>query len=311
MTWINGRHTLKFGLDIRRMRAGSDLGFIGGDNYGNFGFDGTFSGVPMGDFLLGLPVETAFAIVKNDNDGRTTHYAYYAQDSFRVSPRLTLEFGLRYEYHPSYRDSGGNIGNFDPSVAKSGRVVFPTGTEANLAPGYLQSFNACPEIGSTEGPSANGAPCTPGDVGQPGRHSRRSALCAEAALSAPRRFCLPAVRGRQNRGARRIRRLQRHRARQRVLLADRHAAVGRAAVPQSRCERQADFRLAEHQRRRQRHLRPRISATPTSEPPTPFTSKIPTRSNGTCRSTATWAAARGCGFPISGSVRCRWSGRRT
>ncbi len=161
VTWINGRHTLKFGLDIRRMRAGSDLGFIGGDNYGNYSFDGTFSSVPMGDFLLGLPVETAFAIVKNDNDGRTTHYAYYAQDSFRMSPRLTLEFGLRYEYHPSYRDSGGNIGNFDPSVPKSGRVVFPTGTEANLAPGYLQSFNACPEIGSTEGPSANGAPCTP------------------------------------------------------------------------------------------------------------------------------------------------------
>lgn len=161
LTWIKGRHTLKFGGDIRHMRAGSDLGFIGGDNYGNFSFDGTFSRNAIGDFLLGLPVGTAFAVVKNDNDGRTNHYAVYAQDSFRVSQKLTLEFGLRYEYHPSYRDAGGNIGNFDPSVPRSGRVVYPTGYEANLAPGYLASFNACPELNSTKGPDANGAPCTP------------------------------------------------------------------------------------------------------------------------------------------------------
>lgn len=161
LTWTKGRHTLKFGGDIRRLRAGSDLGFIGGDNYGNFDFDGTFSGAAFGDFLLGIPNQTEFAIVKNDNDGRTTHYAFYAQDSFRVSPSFTLKFGLRYEYHPSYRDSGGNIGNFDPSVPKSGRVVYPTGTEDNLAPGYLASFNACPELNSTAGPTINGAPCTP------------------------------------------------------------------------------------------------------------------------------------------------------
>lgn len=161
LTWIKGRHTMKFGGDIRHMRAGSALGFIGGDNYGNFSFDGTFSQSAIGDFLLGLPVGTAYAIVKNDNDGLTNHYAVYAQDSYRVSPKLTLEFGLRYEYHPSYKDSGGNIGNFDPSIPKSGRVVYPTGTEANLAPGYLASFNACPAFNSTTGPSANGAPCTP------------------------------------------------------------------------------------------------------------------------------------------------------
>jgi hypothetical protein len=161
LSWTRGRHTMKFGLDIRKIRAATDLGFIGGDNYGNFSFDGTFSKVPMGDFLLGLPVSSAFAVVKNDNDGRTTHYAYYAQDSFRFSPRLTLEFGLRYEYHPSYQDAGGNIGNFDPSLLKSGKVIYPTGTESNLAPGFLQSFNACPQLGSSSGPSANGAPCTP------------------------------------------------------------------------------------------------------------------------------------------------------
>lgn len=161
LTWNKGRHTMKFGVDIRKMQAGSALGFLSGDNYGNFDFSGIFSNAPMGDLLLGYPNTTSYAIVKNDNDGKTNHYAFYAQDSYRASSRLTLEFGLRYEYHPSYRDSGGNIGNFDPSVLKSGMVIYPTGAEGNLAPGYLASFNACPQLNSKEGPSANGAPCTP------------------------------------------------------------------------------------------------------------------------------------------------------
>src|SRR5262249_56718479 len=46
-------------------------------------------------------------------------------------------------------------------VAKSGLVVYPNGAESTLSKGFLQSFNACPTYNSTEGPSANGAPCTP------------------------------------------------------------------------------------------------------------------------------------------------------
>jgi hypothetical protein len=93
--------------------------------------------------------------VSQDNDGSAQHYALFAQDSFQAGRNLTLEYGLRWEYHPAYEDASGNIGNFDPSVARSGRVIYPTGKENLLAPGYLASFNACP------GPNANGAPCTP------------------------------------------------------------------------------------------------------------------------------------------------------
>ncbi|MCG3161262.1 MAG: hypothetical protein JMDDDDMK_02413 [Acidobacteria bacterium] len=155
LTWTKGRHTMKYGFDVRWIRAVSPLGFIGADNYGNSTFDGTFTGNDFADFLLGIPVRTSYAIIQQDNDGRTTHYHFFGQDSFRVSQKLTLEFGLRYEYHPSYTDAGGNIGNFDPSVPKSGRVVYPTGKQNLLAPGFLKTFNACPA------PAANGAPCTP------------------------------------------------------------------------------------------------------------------------------------------------------
>ncbi|MEP7273510.1 MAG: TonB-dependent receptor, partial [Acidobacteriota bacterium] len=155
VTWTKGRHTMKYGFDVRGIRAVTALGFIGADNYGNSDFDGTFSGSDFGDFLLGIPIRTSFAIIQQDNDGRTRHYHFYGQDSFRVNQKLTLEFGLRYEYHPAYTDASGNIGNFDTSVARSGRVVYPTGKESLLAPGFLKTFNACPA------PAANGANCTP------------------------------------------------------------------------------------------------------------------------------------------------------
>ena len=161
VTWSKGKHTVKFGFDYRHIEAVDPLGFIGGDNYGNFQFDGTFSHAAFGDFLLGLPVQTGFDNVQQDNDGRSSHYNGYIQDSFRVSTKLTLEYGLRFEFHPGYTDASGNIGNFDPSYAKSGAVVYPDGYSNLLATGFLQSANACPIYGSTAGPSLNGAPCMP------------------------------------------------------------------------------------------------------------------------------------------------------
>jgi hypothetical protein len=60
-----------------------------------------------------------------------------------LSPQLTLSYGLRYELHPGYYDKYGDIGNFDPSVALAGRVIYPTGKQDLLAQGFLASANAC------------------------------------------------------------------------------------------------------------------------------------------------------------------------
>jgi Carboxypeptidase regulatory-like domain/TonB dependent receptor len=160
-TWTLGRHTIKFGFDIRKLKAVSPLDFIGGDNYGNFNFTGGFTGDAFGDFLLGLPSNTGIDTVVHDNYGLAMQYGIYAQDSYRVTPRLTLEYGLRWEYHPAYTDEYGNIGNFNPAIPKSGQVIYPDGAQSTLAPLFLASFDACPTLGSTAGLSANGAPCTP------------------------------------------------------------------------------------------------------------------------------------------------------
>jgi outer membrane receptor protein involved in Fe transport len=157
VTWIKGRHTLKMGIDFRRLIGQSSLGFTTGNNYGDFSFSGNLAGEPFADFLLGTPVSSSIAILSRDNDGRATHYKTYFQDTIRVSKKLTMDIGVRYELHPGYADAGLNIGNFDRTVPVTGKVVIMSDPKAKefLAPGALLSFNACP------GAPINGVPCTP------------------------------------------------------------------------------------------------------------------------------------------------------
>ncbi|MDX2150056.1 MAG: carboxypeptidase-like regulatory domain-containing protein [Bryobacteraceae bacterium] len=157
MTWIRGRHTFKWGIDVRRLRAETNISFITGDSYGEFAFNGNFTGHPWGDFLLGAPVQSSIADLQIDNDGRATHYKAYIQDSFRVSSKLTLDYGLRWEFHPGYIDAGLNTGNFDRNVPVTGRVIIQSDPRAPsfIGPGVRASINACP------GQPINGVPCTP------------------------------------------------------------------------------------------------------------------------------------------------------
>jgi Carboxypeptidase regulatory-like domain/TonB dependent receptor len=162
LTWSRDHHNLKFGADVRRLQAEEPLNFFGADQYGTFGFNtGTnFTGQEFADFLIGTPQTTGYDVSKADTDGFSYHYGFYAQDEWKVSSRLNVSYGLRYEYHPAFHDLGGNIGNFDPSVPLSGRVIYPDGFAANLSADFLDSFDAC-GVGQSTGPAANGAPCTP------------------------------------------------------------------------------------------------------------------------------------------------------
>ena len=165
LTWVRGQHTFKFGMDMRKIRAITPLGFFGADNYGTFSFNGMFTGNDFADFLLGLPNESDVDNVTQDNDGITHQWAIYGQDSFRVGSRLTLDYGLRWEYHPGYTDASGNIGNFNDHIARSGQVIYPDGFASILSPPFLQSFDACPNSAipatASDPVSINGAPCTP------------------------------------------------------------------------------------------------------------------------------------------------------
>ena len=189
LTWTKGRHTLKFGGDIRRLRAQTSLGFTGSDNYGNFDFDGRYSGSDFADFLLGLPYHSSYASVKQDNDGVAKHYGFFAQDSFKATSRLTLEYGIRWEYHPPFTDNGSDITNFDRSVPLTGRVIIPSTQQALdiTAPGFLQSINACP------GPSFQRHSLHAVPASRQSRVAEYTAFRPEERLQPSIRFCLPPI----------------------------------------------------------------------------------------------------------------------
>ncbi|HEX6772719.1 MAG TPA: TonB-dependent receptor [Acidobacteriaceae bacterium] len=167
LSWSLGAHQLRFGLDIRTLEAITPLGFNGSDNYGTFQYNtsnssGLFTGVDFADFLLGLPYQTFYDVVQEDNDGKSTHYHFFGQDQWKATPNLTLSYGLRYELHPGYYDVHGDIGNFNPAIARSGSVIYPDGAAKLLATSFLASANACTPYGTTSGGSViNGSPCMP------------------------------------------------------------------------------------------------------------------------------------------------------
>jgi hypothetical protein len=169
LIWSKGNHTFKFGADVQHLQAITPLGFNGSDNYGTYTFDdgnasqGAFTGVDFADFLLGIPDATFYDVVAEDNDGVSNHYHFFGQDEWRVNPRLTLSYGLRYELHPGYYDVHGDIGNFDPSLALAGRVIYPQGKQSLLAQAFLASANACDPDGidMVNNATVNGAPCMP------------------------------------------------------------------------------------------------------------------------------------------------------
>jgi hypothetical protein len=150
LSWVLGRHSLKFGADIRKLGYNDGLYFNGSDDFGNFTFQsGAFSGNAFADFLLGLPYSSSFAVTGPDLDERVSHFQIFGQDEWRVSGRLTLNVGLRWELHPPFSEASGNISNYDRTT---GDVIIPDHA-LPPAPGFAGSINACP--GST-----TAFPCT-------------------------------------------------------------------------------------------------------------------------------------------------------
>jgi hypothetical protein len=124
VSWRHKKHNMRYGLDVRRVHADS----IGGNNpLGSFTFTGyateqpsdqagttqTGSGSGFADFLLGLPASTAIQAGLYKIYLRENVFDWYAQDDYRVSSNVTLNFGLRYEYFAPYTEKNNRLVNLD------------------------------------------------------------------------------------------------------------------------------------------------------------------------------------------------------
>jgi hypothetical protein len=139
VTWIKGKHTIKFGVDIRRV-AYLDLESFGGSNdFGSFTFDqGIFTGNAFANLLLGLPTKTYVAQSGPDVHAHAIQTGVYGQDEWRLNDRLTLTFGLRWQVLPPFVSDLANLTAFD---VRNGGIIIPSGNQPR--PGFLETINTC------------------------------------------------------------------------------------------------------------------------------------------------------------------------
>jgi hypothetical protein len=122
VTWTRGNHSFKFGADFKRI-SDHDDNVYGNYRSGWYAFNGSSDvGMAIGDpytaFLLGYPDYTEVSSTnKPTMDGLGYAYAMFAQDDWKLTPRLTLNLGLRYELHPPIKEIHSNTAVFDPDYS--------------------------------------------------------------------------------------------------------------------------------------------------------------------------------------------------
>jgi len=142
LSWVKGKHTLKFGADFRRVYYYDPESFGGSDDFGQFTFNaGTFTGNAFADLLLGLPSKSYIAQSGPDVRARAYQTGLYAQDEWHAAHNLTINFGLRWQALPPFVSELGNLTAFD---VRRGGVIVPDG--ATVRPGFLAAINGCPGL---------------------------------------------------------------------------------------------------------------------------------------------------------------------
>jgi outer membrane receptor protein involved in Fe transport len=112
-----GRHTWKAGFEFTHFTMGYLQSLFA---RGNFIFNGTYTSDPnnpnttgdaFADFLLGYPAQTQRDVGNGQAYLRQNNYAAYIQDDWRITPRITISAGLRYEYFAPFSEDRGNLLN--------------------------------------------------------------------------------------------------------------------------------------------------------------------------------------------------------
>jgi hypothetical protein len=122
-TWIKGTHQFRWGTDIRRNME--DLFTVNEHTAGYFDFNQEITGTPdvpnsglaSAAFVLGDPDTYGKGVYNFIPHERQWRDAFYFQDVWRVTPKLTANYGLRWDYFgPDETDIKGGLSNFDPST---------------------------------------------------------------------------------------------------------------------------------------------------------------------------------------------------
>jgi hypothetical protein len=137
ITWIKGTHTLKAGFyfehDARNVSVYSTYNTAGTYFFGSDLANPVETGDPFSNALVGSLYGYGQDNKKQINHARYKQYEWFIQDTFRVTRRLTLDYGLRFQILGPVYSSGATLGIFNASnysTSQVGQLLFPTCTVA-------------------------------------------------------------------------------------------------------------------------------------------------------------------------------------
>ena len=148
LSWNRGRHNFKFGGGYMLFTKAQE---IFGETQGNFNFNGTYTGDGFADFLLGYAHSYGELAYQDSGHWRDNSYSFYAQDTWRVNNRLTLNYGVRWEGLPHTYEQNNRLGNFYPNLYNPANAPTLIGGGNDIAPGS-------PGLGSSPNQALSGIP---------------------------------------------------------------------------------------------------------------------------------------------------------
>ena len=149
LTLVHGPHTFKVGGEIRWSQFNISQEAA---PRGQFSFNGQYSGNPLADMLLGLPSRANISTVIGMYN-RQHVPALFVQDDWKVTPRLTLNLGLRYDYFSPLTEANNRQSNFDYAT---GALIEAGQNGASDALVTADKANFSPRIGFAWTPAASG-----------------------------------------------------------------------------------------------------------------------------------------------------------
>lgn len=131
VSWIKGNHNVQFGYSWNRMKYSVDTrNYAAGTN----SFSRLTTAVPadnsgksgnsFASFLLGA-VNSGSVTTRDDPNLLYPDHAFFAQDSWKLTPRVTVNFGLRFEWNLAAREADDNASYFDPALPNPAADGYP------------------------------------------------------------------------------------------------------------------------------------------------------------------------------------------
>ena len=176
LSWTKGNHQLKFGGSWMLYKKVQQLF---GDTQGDFNFNGTYTGNGFADFLLGYANTYSQLAIQDFGHWPSLSYDAYVQDNWKVTPRLTLNLGLRWDGIPHTYEDNNRQSNFYPNLYNpaNAATILPNG---NIAPGS-------PGLGTSPNPILAGYPLYLNGIGIAGQNGiPRGLVKNDWALFGPR-----------------------------------------------------------------------------------------------------------------------------